>query len=521
MRPWATAAAVLVAGLVITGTFAFAAWRAYDDNEDRLLERRTREAAAVLDASAPGIESTLAVTASVPRVVEEVVEEVFRAILGSQVGPEARFASGSVWVAGSSSPALVLGEEPALADLDAETIEAFLERARAAEGMAVLNLVDASPPRLGYGYAARPEAGGAVVYVEQALPPSRLQVIQPGSAFAGLDYAIYIGDVDDREVLLASTPDLPLTGRVAEEPIAFGDATLTLAMTPTVELAGNLLARLPWIVLVVGTVISAGAAALTERLERRRAHAELLALENARLFGEQREASVLLQRSLLPQALPDVPGLDVEVRYEAGVAGTEVGGDWYDVMADEHRVVLVIGDVSGRGLPAASVMASVRHSIRALAAQGDAVDEILAKVSRLDPVERLGHFATVLCGAVDLRTGELTFACAGHPPPLLISDDDAATWIDVPPGPPIGAVPTSSYRSVTVARPAPGSTLLMITDGLFERRGESIDVGLERLRTVAAGGAGSLAALVDHVVEEMTGGEAADDTALLAVRWRS
>lgn len=519
MRPWASAVAVLLAGLVITGAFAWAAWRAYDDNESRLLERRTREAAAVLNASAPGIESTLAVTASVPRIVEEAVAEVFRRTLGTQVGPEARFASGSVWLAGEIEPALVLGEDPGLADLDPGEIEGFLERARAAEGMAVLDLVDASPPRLGYGYAALPEAGGAVVYVEQALPESRLQVIQPDSAFAGLDYAIYIGGPDDRSVLLASTPDLPLSGRVAEEPIAFGDATLTLVMAPTVELAGNLLARLPWIVLGAGAVVSAGAAALTERLERRRAHAELLALENARLFGEQRDASVLLQRSLLPQVLPEVAGLEIAVRYEAGVAGTEVGGDWYDVMADEDRAVLVIGDVSGRGLPAASVMASVRHSIRALAAQGDAVDEILAKVSRLDPVERLGHFATVLCGAVDLRTGALTFACAGHPPPLVVSGGDGS-WIEVPPGPPIGAVSGATYQAVSLAAPAPGSTLLMVTDGLFERRGESIDIGLERLREVAAGPAGSLSALVDHVVEEMTGGEAADDTALLAVRWR-
>jgi len=155
----ALSAAVLLVGLLITGSFAFAAWRAYDDNEDRLLEQRTREATAVLNASAPGIESALAVTASVPRVVEDVTPEIFGLTLGRQVGAGRPYASGSVWLAGETAPTLTLGEDPALADLEPQAIEAFLERARAADGMAVLDLVDASPPLrpAGGGPASRPK----------------------------------------------------------------------------------------------------------------------------------------------------------------------------------------------------------------------------------------------------------------------------------------------------------------------------------------------------------------------------
>ena len=150
-------------------------------------------------------------------------------------------------------------------------------------------------------------------------------------------------------------------------------------MTPVEELGGTLLARLQWLLLGFGLVLTVGAAALTERLVRRREQAQRLADqlgvvadENARLYAEQRTVAQTLQHSLLPETLPETPELTVRARYIAGVAEIDIGGDWYDVIElDNGNVLFVVGDVSGRGLRAATVMASLRYAIRAYAAQGD------------------------------------------------------------------------------------------------------------------------------------------------------
>ena len=134
---------------------------------------------------------------------------------------------------------------------------------------------------------------------------------------------------------------------------------------------------------------------MTERLVRRRTHAEFLAEQNARLFSEQRSVAQTLQHSLLPEQLPDFDGLELAVRYVPGVDGVEIGGDWYDVIGrDNGDIIFVVGDVSGRGLRAATVMASLRYAIRAYAAQGDDPAIILAKLAKLIDIVRDGHFAT-------------------------------------------------------------------------------------------------------------------------------
>ena len=135
------------------------------------------------------------------------------------------------------------------------------------------------------------------------------------------------------------------------------------------------------------------------RLVGRRQHAEELATENARLFAQQRTVAQTLQHSLLPDVLPEVAGASVAVRYLAGAEEVDIGGDWYDVIAlDGGRTLFIVGDVSGRGLRAATVMAALRFGARAYAAEGDEPEIILSKLSQLLSVDRDGHFATVLCG---------------------------------------------------------------------------------------------------------------------------
>jgi serine phosphatase RsbU (regulator of sigma subunit) len=508
--------------MAVTVALTASAWFAHEENEDRITQRRTGEAAAVLTAAVPAIELPLATTTALREVVQEGDADVFRRAMEPQVLPEGQFASASLWPVGGAAPRVVVGEPLALADQPTEVIDAFMARVATTDGLAVLDLLGEATPTLGYAYTA---PGGPerthLVYVESRLPADRTAVVQPDSAFDGLDYALYLGDApDDEALLIASTADLPLTGRRGTATAMLGDTQLLMVMAPTEEMGGELLALLPWLVLGAGTVLTGGAAYLTARLQRRREHAERLVADNERLHAEQREASADLQRSLLPRTLATVDGVELSAAYASGELDSEVGGDWYDVVAGRRRLTVSVGDVSGRGLGAAAVMAAVRYGMRTPAANGEAPDAVLRKVSHPGAIERDGHFATVLCGTVDLEARTLSFASAGHPPPLLVAGDGAdARWLEVPLGAPIGVSHGPAYACSSEPMPMRG-TLLMFTDGLYERRGEPVDVGLERVRTTAVGlGDRPLQALVDELLEALTGDGAPDDTAILAVRW--
>jgi serine phosphatase RsbU (regulator of sigma subunit) len=244
----------------------------------------------------------------------------------------------------------------------------------------------------------------------------------------------------------------------------------------------------------------------------------VLASENATLYAEQRTVAQTLQRSLLPETLPDTPGLVLAARYIAGADDVEIGGDWYDVVQlDEEHVLFVVGDVSGRGLTAGTIMASLRYAIRAYAAQGDPPASILGKLADLIDVGDSGHFATVLCGLIDVPGHEVTIANAAHPEPLLVHHDQAR-FVSTSVGVPIGVGPTPAYAAITLTVP-PEATLIVFTDGLVERRGEVLDVGLERLREAAARRHDSVDALLVDLGERLTPDGPTDDIAILGVRW--
>jgi serine phosphatase RsbU (regulator of sigma subunit) len=244
----------------------------------------------------------------------------------------------------------------------------------------------------------------------------------------------------------------------------------------------------------------------------------VLATENAHLYAAQRSVAQTLQHSLLAEAFPEIGGLEFGARYVAGVEGIDIGGDWYDVVrVDPGKVLLVVGDVSGRGLEAATMMAALRYAARAYAVEGHSPAAILTKLSALANIARDGHFATVLCGSLDIAAGRVTVANAGHPAPLLVSPTAAEfveTNISVPVG--LGGIPT--YSEVEFVFPR-GSTLLLYTDGAIERRGERLDAGMQRLRDVSRGIEGSLEVFLDEIVSGVLAGGAADDTAMLGVRW--
>jgi serine phosphatase RsbU (regulator of sigma subunit) len=225
-----------------------------------------------------------------------------------------------------------------------------------------------------------------------------------------------------------------------------------------------------------------------------------------------------LQRALLPAVLSEVPGAEVAARYLPGVQGMEVGGDWYDVIPyGEGRSLIVVGDVSGKGLNAAAAMASLRFATRAYAGQGDSSVEILTKLSVLMSAEPTDNFATVLCIGLDVGAREMTLANAGHLPPFLMNGSEGS-FVSTPVGVPVGVAATRPYEATTVTLPDHG-TLVAYTDGLIERRDESLDTSLERLRTAAVRQEDRAPeALLTALVRDLVGhGE--DDTAILAVTW--
>jgi len=480
-----------------------------------------QEAAVAFSAALPAVETPLASAAEVAEATNA-SQVSFQRVMGPLVGPASAFRNAAIWQVGSNgAPRQIvsLGDRPRLEARGTAFVDKFLRGAAASPTLTVVGLFDSSDPRL--ALAARSLTGTQhyVTYAESALPKDRKsKVIAKDTAFAGLGYALYLGTTADTKNLIATDVTVPVRGRSAGATIAFGNNHLRIVMTPLSELGGSLLARLWWIVLVLGLLLTFGATALTERLVRRREQAQRLADENARLYAAQRSVAQTLQHSILPEVLPQVPGLALDARYIAGVADIDIGGDWYDVIdLCGARALFVVGDVSGSGLPAATVMASLRYAIRAYAIQGDDPAAILTKLAALIDIVVDEHFATVLCGVIDTDRHELTLANAGHPEPLLVGPD-GARFLTAPIGVPIGVQGPNPYTAVTVSVPA-GATLLAFTDGLIERRGEELDTGLARLRDIAVKPHASIDDLLSDLAAHLPPDGPADDIAILGVRW--
>lgn len=226
-----------------------------------------------------------------------------------------------------------------------------------------------------------------------------------------------------------------------------------------------------------------------------------------------------LQRSLLPDRLPEIPGVLMAARYVPASAGMEVGGDWYDVVQlPGGHVAVAIGDVAGHGLRAAATMGQLRMALRAYAIQEHSPVRVMGRVREL--VQRLipAEMATLLYLVFDPDTGSVTFSNAGHLPPLLVDDDGGVRYLEEGLAPPLGAGSHPDYDVEAAAHVAPGSTLLLFTDGLVERRGISIRSGLARLEQEASASAPDLDGLCDHLLASLLEKEVADDVALLALR---
>ena len=212
-----------------------------------------------------------------------------------------------------------------------------------------------------------------------------------------------------------------------------------------------------------------------------------VALSNATRFQREHVVAQVLQRAVLPDHLPSVPGLTLSAEYRPGAAGTYVGGDWYDVFPlDNDTVFFSVGDVMGKGPAAAALMGQVRSAVRAYAVAGQSPHAVLSSLERLFDALVEERVVTVIVGTIDPLTGVVKIANAGHPPPLLVDGAGNATF----------TASTSSSLLIAAGlgggeRPTwdwklqPGDTLVMYSDGLVERRDEIVTVGMERLAAEA------------------------------------
>jgi serine/threonine-protein kinase RsbW len=256
-------------------------------------------------------------------------------------------------------------------------------------------------------------------------------------------------------------------------------------------------------------------AAFAEEVASRLSHS----LDNAMRYERERDVSHTLQAGLLGRAPAAVEGAQIATIYRAGSEALEVGGDWYDVFRlDDTTLALVVGDVVGHGLDAAVAMGQLRGAVRALAPTGspsrvlDALDLFVEQVPQ-------AAMTTLAYAELDLDDGTLTYACAGHPPPLLLASDGAQLLWEGR-SLPLGASFGGHQRTQATGRVAAGDTILLYTDGLVEDRGRGISAGLELLLDVVLQArAADPSSLVDTVVGRLASEiDNEDDICVLAVR---
>jgi PAS domain S-box-containing protein len=241
--------------------------------------------------------------------------------------------------------------------------------------------------------------------------------------------------------------------------------------------------------------------------------------EQRRLTERLAAVAAELQMGLAPHDVPTVPGVELAALYRAGGDELErIGGDWYDaIQLPGGRLVLVVGDVMGRGVRAATTMTRLRAAVRAYIADDPAPSNVLARMDRLMRQEDVDEFVTLFYAVLDPATGELRYLNAGHLPPLMVCADGVIRSIENEPAVPLGLA--ADRGAENVAQVGAGDMMLIYTDGLVERPGADLGEGVRQLVEIAQPQVGErLADLVVRIVESMRVGGIEDDVTILAAK---
>jgi serine/threonine-protein kinase RsbW len=254
--------------------------------------------------------------------------------------------------------------------------------------------------------------------------------------------------------------------------------------------------------------------------DRRRYEEELLEARR-----REHDIGLDLQRSMLAGPLPEADALELGVVYRPAVRGLEVGGDWYDAFWLDAAGTLgvVVGDVVGRGIGAATTMGQLRSAVRALASTGLSPGRLLDALDRYAHRHAVGQMATVVYAEVDVRDGRVCYACAGHPPPVVIEPGRAPRMEWEGRSLPLDALPAPERRGEATLDLGADGTLVLYTDGLVESRERPLQTGLDDLLAASQRlGDQPPEALVAALTQELAPlTERTDDVCVLAVRVRA
>lgn len=515
-RRWWPHTSSIVAGALLIGIALGASagvQSSIHNGQDRALQNEARNVRSALDSTVSSVQSTLIAAL---RVASASSPSGFEAIASSNVGAHSQFQTVTLWRQDRTGVVELasVGRRPLLS---AARQRAFLNSVVPSPRVSVVDLLAASPRSVGFAEMLPGNTSPLIAYAETAIG-SRAQVhFDTTSPFYGLDFAIYLGNSPASSTLIESSIDLSKSYSSRTTTVPFGNSHVTIVTAIVGRPAGVLPYSVPWIVAIGGTLLGLAAGAFVDVQVRRRRSALVVADVSQRRYEDQRRVASHLQEAIRPDPHPKFPGLEIATRYVPGVSTLDVGGDWYDVISlGPTRVFISVGDVSGRGLSAATLSSSIRSAIRAYAVQGDAPDEVLRKLSALYDVVRDGHFATVLCVRLDVANSCAEFSSAGHLPPLVV-EGASSQFLPVPVTAPVGVRGGPEPSSIEVNL-APAATIVMFTDGLVERRGIPLDEGLDRLALIATTRRGSLDSILNYVVRQMVERDVADDVAIIALR---
>jgi PAS domain S-box-containing protein len=319
-----------------------------------------------------------------------------------------------------------------------------------------------------------------------------VRVLDPGGAV-----------VADAERGSAETAGRALRAAIVEGrgPVALDDGTLAVPLRAAGELFGAV---------AIGGGNGTTPVGQREALVAHAAERAALIIRRALLLEREQHVASTLQHDLLPQTLPELPGVSLAAHFRAGGHGIEVGGDWYDVIPlAGGRVGLVVGDVAGRGVAAAARMGQLRSVARAYALEGHSPAAFAQRMNVYHRALSPDDLTTIVYAVIEPDRGRLSFVNAGHPPPLLVPARGAPVLLEGV-TPPLGVSDLPVHPETVVEFP-PDAAIVLYTDGLVERRGEGVDVGLKRLLGAARGSRDGLEALRDRVIESCLGPSSGDD----------
>ena len=503
--------------LVLTGLATWIAGRVVGDQERRLLQERAREVSLVLSTSVSAIPTSLASMGATMRATGASPAAFMQAAQTEITTPNTAYALLRPAGAGyrvelAAGSGLRAGEL-----LSGAAAQAAVAAARS--GQTVATPVTGTGAGRSIGFALGPPAApaGTVIYRQITLGQLSAPRQAATAPFHEVRVALYAAPrAAPTQVVVATTPTLPLRGAVVYLPVSAGSIHWLLAVNALHPLVGSVAGDAPWLLLVAGVIGSLLIVAVLAAETRRRRTAVAL------YAGEHRLAETL-QRSLLP-TLPPLDGLDTAARYLPGGSMQQVGGDWFDAFAVHGgQLGLVIGDVIGHDLAAATAMSQIRATLRAYAWHGEAPAAVLAQLELLVNAFGLAELVTVFYAVLGPPDPDgnrvLTYANAGHLPPLVRAANGDVRLLSGGASVVIGA-PGAEARPQAVEHLGAGATLLLYTDGLVEVPGEALDDSISRLADLlrAQPPAEGVEALCERVVTGCRHDGRQDDIAVLAVQ---